>query len=59
MGWEAYDQPNPIHTKEMTTLTEYLEADVKGLWQMLKWLRESVDDQPRLTRSVRGWYALS
>ena len=62
MGWEAYDHPEPLETKEMTTLTEYLEADVKGLWQVLRWLHEASEAKSAssLVQDRRGgWYALA
>jgi uncharacterized protein len=39
MGWSAYQTPNPLESREMMTLTEYLEADCKALWGILKWMR--------------------
>jgi hypothetical protein len=61
MGWEAYDQPEPLETKEMTTLTDYLEADVKGLWQVLRWLRDEYERPAPITANTGrgGWYALA
>ena len=39
MGWKAYQAANPLQTQEMRALTEYLEADCKALWNILRWLR--------------------
>lgn len=39
MGWTAYQTGHPLESQEMTTLTQYLEADCKALWKILKWLR--------------------
>jgi hypothetical protein len=39
MGWRAYEAADPARAKEMHTLREYLEADCKALWQILRWLR--------------------
>lgn len=39
MGWKAYQQQNPLQSKEMELLKEYLEVDCKALWNILKWLR--------------------
>lgn len=39
MGWKAYQQPNPIASKEMQTIIEYNEVDCKAMWNILKWLR--------------------
>ena len=59
MGWEAYDQPHPLDAPEMATLTEYLEADLKGLMHVVRFLRDA-----RAMRSASspvedrrgGWY---
>lgn len=62
MGWAAYDQPHPLDTTEMRTLTDYLEADVKGLWQVLGWLRDmsaaKTASAPMQNRRG-GWYAMA
>jgi len=39
MGWKAYESHKPLETEEMPIITEYLEADCKALWNVLKWLR--------------------
>lgn len=39
MGWRAYETSNPLQSPEMSTMTQYLEADCKALWKILKWLR--------------------
>ena len=39
MGWKAYETNKPLETQEMSIITEYLEADCKALWNVLKWLR--------------------
>jgi len=39
MGWRAYATGNPLQSPEMTTLTQYLEADCRALRNLLKWLR--------------------
>lgn len=39
MGWNAYQQAKPLESKEMKILKEYLEADCKALWKILKWMR--------------------
>ncbi len=39
MGWRAYEQAEPLETREMALLREYLEADCQALWQILRWLR--------------------
>jgi predicted RecB family nuclease len=39
MGWKAYLTPQPLESKEMGLLKEYLEADCRALWGILKWLR--------------------
>jgi uncharacterized protein len=41
MGWKAYQAPHPAASEEMKTLKQYLEADCKALWQILRWLRAS------------------
>lgn len=43
MGWKAYQNTNPLKTQEMSTLTQYLEADCKALWKLLKWLRSNTN----------------
>ena len=42
MGWRAYEADCPMETTEMNTLNEYLEADCKALWAILRWLRAGV-----------------
>jgi uncharacterized protein len=39
MGWRAYDKPEPTNTGEMAVLCDYLEADCRALWNVLRWLR--------------------
>ena len=39
MGWKAYQAANPSQTREMRTLSGYLEADCQALWNILRWLR--------------------
>jgi hypothetical protein len=39
MGWKAYTTPMPLESMEMKLLQEYLEADCRALWQVLRWLR--------------------
>ena len=39
MGWEAYSKPKPLECMEMDCLREYLTADCRALWQILRWLR--------------------
>ena len=41
MGWEAYQTAHPAESAEMQTVKQYLEADCKALWQILRWLRAS------------------
>lgn len=39
MGWRAYQSQRPLETKEMGIVTDYLEADCRALWAILKWMR--------------------
>lgn len=39
MGWRMYESPDPARSPEMAVLSAYLEADVRALWQVLRWLR--------------------
>lgn len=39
MGWKAYQQAKPLESEEMKNLKEYLEADCRALWNILKWMR--------------------
>lgn len=39
MGWKAYQSACPLRSQEMITLVQYLEADCKALWKILKWIR--------------------
>ena len=39
MGWRAYEAGAPMNTEEMRLLRQYLDADCKALWQVLRWLR--------------------
>lgn len=39
MGWKSYAFPRPLECMEMKCLREYLAADCRALWQILRWLR--------------------
>lgn len=39
MGWRSYALPKPLECMEMQYLREYLTADCRALWQILRWLR--------------------
>ena len=39
MGWRSYANPKPLECMEMNCLQEYLAADCRALWQILRWLR--------------------
>jgi predicted RecB family nuclease len=39
MGWRAYQVPSPLDSEEMDILKQYLEADCRALWAILRWLR--------------------
>ena len=39
MGWKAYECDQPTESEEMIILTQYLEADCRALWNILRWLR--------------------
>ncbi|MCU1299884.1 MAG: hypothetical protein JWQ87_168 [Candidatus Sulfotelmatobacter sp.] len=39
MGWKSYGSPKPLECMEMKCLEEYLAADCRALWQILRWLR--------------------
>ena len=39
MGWRMYEAADPTQTEEISILTEYLEADCRALWKVVKWLR--------------------
>lgn len=39
MGWRAYEDDQPLKTKEMELLRLYLESDCRSLWKVLGWLR--------------------
>ena len=41
MGWQTYKKNNPLQTEEMALLRDYLRADCKALWQILRWLRSA------------------
>jgi uncharacterized protein len=43
LGWRAFEKVEPVQSEEMKTLSQYLEADCKALWQILKWLRAEPD----------------
>ncbi len=38
-GWRAYEQPNPLRTREMDLIGRYLEADCKSVRAVLEWVR--------------------
>jgi uncharacterized protein len=39
MGWKSYASLKPLECLEMNCLREYLAADCRALWQILRWLR--------------------
>lgn len=39
MGWQAYQSPEPMASEEMQMIRQYLEADCRALWNILRWLR--------------------
>ncbi len=41
MGWKAYQQPEPLQSRELAVLRRYLEADCAALRNILQWLRSS------------------
>ena len=43
MGWKAYAASDPLQSPEMTTLTQYLEADCRALRNLLAWLRSQAE----------------
>ena len=59
-GWEAYRQAKPLETPEMALLTKYLEADVKALWCILRWLRDSTQSEKkrRANAAIGSWYTM-
>ena len=58
--WEAYRQDKPLETKEMILVSAYLEADVRALWCLLRWLRNSTEEErQRQVKAANGsWYAM-
>ena len=61
MGWEAYKQPRPLDSPEMSTLSKYLEADVKGLMTVLRWLQDQCPGpyHNQQASGRGGWYAMA
>jgi uncharacterized protein len=45
MGWRAYETGDPMNSEEMRLLRQYLGADCKALWQVLRWLRAGSGDR--------------
>lgn len=39
MGWRAYENEKPLETQEISIIIQYLEADCKALWNVLRWIR--------------------
>lgn len=39
LGWKAYETKNPTTSDEMKILRQYLQADCKALWCILRWMR--------------------
>jgi hypothetical protein len=39
MGWRAYQTSQPLESREMATLRQYLEADCKALEAIVHWMR--------------------
>lgn len=67
MGWRAYEQAEPLQTKEMKLIGRYLEADCQSLLAVLRWLRSAVNverrqsaiSSPREYRQRKGAWALT
>jgi uncharacterized protein len=45
IGWRAYETGDPMNSEEMKLLRQYLDADCKALWQVLRWLRAGSGDR--------------
>jgi beta-lactamase superfamily II metal-dependent hydrolase len=39
LGWRAYENRRPANCDEMKIIRQYLEADCKALWCILRWMR--------------------
>jgi len=63
MAWDAYKQSDPINTKEMRHITEYLEVDCKALSRILAWLRVAAVGGEKKALSAKasfpGWFRLA
>ncbi len=46
MGWKAYGNSRPTTCDEMKILKQYLEADCKALWCILRWMRDGEPGLP-------------
>ena len=57
MGWRAYEQPEPLETKEMALIGEYLEVDCKAMWAVLSWMRAVVVAPEVEVPIASGWYS--
>jgi hypothetical protein len=69
MGWRMYESDQPYGTEEHRLLTTYLEADVFGTFQILKWMRVEAKDVPvpqskpkpkpkrKSRRKASSWYS--
>ena len=55
MGWEMYEQPEPLQSKEFAPLSQYLEIDCKAMWQVLRWLRKAAVEVD--VPASGGWYS--
>ena len=40
LGWQAYRTADPLKSKELNKVAEYLEVDCQAVWNILRWLRK-------------------
>ena len=39
LGWQAYRTADPLKSKELIKVAQYLEVDCQAVWNILRWLR--------------------
>ncbi len=57
--WDGYAQERPLESEQFALVARYLEADVRALWCILNWLRDSTKEEleMRLKTGSGSWYS--
>lgn len=58
MAWSAYSKQDPLGSHKMQLISQYLSVDCHSLYQVLRYLRDNIDDHivSQCTSGRGGWY---